>query len=935
MDDKNQFILAEATRSVSLNSKDKSDEGDEVYLGARVLDMKWGVCPNTIQVFTAKDDSLNIATSNVVANQQCYVMNDMSAIERYKDRPYIVGWPFMKFYAEVPIHSPTGHVIGTFCVVDNKPRDGLDQKGLDALNEISFAIMKHLDLVQKQYALQRAEGMMKSLGRLGESSGALKDWMGDAGNNLQNLQARPSIPRTGTAQTMSTVSARRASTQDNATLLAHKPLPAEQDLSEEPDQLSGLVPVSHTDQDTKSSSSGHARPSQRERQMSAFDGHLTQESISSTGVKQLFAQACYLIREALDVDGAIIVDTSFQDVVVDPTKTGAPFTSPESVEALDTADAQAHGPSSTATAEAVAPVFSDHSTSELLGVSVRNTSSFGAVLSALPQIDLPQSTIRGLMQKYPEGHIFEFDNDGSIMQSLSDSVKEQKSEPDPTLKAKTSLEREEEKLWVSQLLNICPGARSIIFHALWDPRRHQWLASCLAWTTDPARSLESVDLKYLASFGSCIVSEKSRLDAVSADRAKADFISSVSHELRTPLHGVLASAEALQETSTGPVQDEMIHTVRICGEILVDTMDQMYVQHFTISTLFCPFGFTYIFSLDYTKLNGGAKTSLAKSDNLVPPTETFAGIDVGNLVETVAVGVFAGHNYRRSTLGSLHDKKHASMDSEITHYSSENGPIVILSICRQILRIDNSHTSSWKRILTNLVGNALKYTTSGFVHVSLLANEAAASSSPNTAILRIEDTGKGMAKDYLKYELFTPFVQEDPHAAGTGLGLSIVRQLVTDLKGKIDVQSEVGYGTTINVSLPAQISATSLDVSAPESNNLIPSIRERCNGLKLCVLAFEYYPDIVETPNGILDIHARSMLALKSSLIAMAADWFGLEINTVSSLEAVDGDMLLVLRSKWNLLESLALKLPLLVFEDIIGGEPQGNNRGVFSLSQP
>jgi signal transduction histidine kinase len=71
------------------------------------------------------------------------------------------------------------------------------------------------------------------------------------------------------------------------------------------------------------------------------------------------------------------------------------------------------------------------------------------------------------------------------------------------------------------------------------------------------------------------MSEKSRLDALTADRAKADFISSVSHEIRSPLHGVLASAEALQETSTDPMQDDMIRTILVCGEALLDTMDQM------------------------------------------------------------------------------------------------------------------------------------------------------------------------------------------------------------------------------------------------------------------------------------------------------------------------------------------------------------------------
>ena len=87
--------------------------------------------------------------------------------------------------------------------------------------------------------------------------------------------------------------------------------------------------------------------------------------------------------------------------------------------------------------------------------------------------------------------------------------------------------------------------------------------------------MTSEDLTYLAAFGNCIMAEKSRLDAELADRAKSDFISVVSHELRSPLHGVLASAEALRDTSTGDEQDDMIRSITICGEVLLDTMDHM------------------------------------------------------------------------------------------------------------------------------------------------------------------------------------------------------------------------------------------------------------------------------------------------------------------------------------------------------------------------
>ncbi|KAL5331233.1 hypothetical protein ACEPPN_000762 [Leptodophora sp. 'Broadleaf-Isolate-01'] len=73
MDYESQYILAEATRSVSLLSQEECNPGDEVYLGPRILDLTWGICPNT----------------HVTATPNFYVMNDLSAIDSFKDRPYV------------------------------------------------------------------------------------------------------------------------------------------------------------------------------------------------------------------------------------------------------------------------------------------------------------------------------------------------------------------------------------------------------------------------------------------------------------------------------------------------------------------------------------------------------------------------------------------------------------------------------------------------------------------------------------------------------------------------------------------------------------------------------------------------------------------------------------------------------------------------------
>jgi hypothetical protein len=181
IDHETQYIIAEATRTVSLETGE-TDAGadDAIYLGATTLDIYWGVCPHSISVFTSTDSSLNITAPYVKANQSYYVMNDLSKVPGYETRPYIIGWPFMRYCAEVPIHSPSGLVIGSLCVVDNKPREELDMRGIAVLKEISHAVMDHLDLVMSKVQRKRAERMIQGLGLFVEGSESLREWWVDS-----------------------------------------------------------------------------------------------------------------------------------------------------------------------------------------------------------------------------------------------------------------------------------------------------------------------------------------------------------------------------------------------------------------------------------------------------------------------------------------------------------------------------------------------------------------------------------------------------------------------------------------------------------------------------------------------------------------------------------------------------------------------------------
>ncbi|HSO36017.1 MAG TPA: ATP-binding protein, partial [Labilithrix sp.] len=103
-------------------------------------------------------------------------------------------------------------------------------------------------------------------------------------------------------------------------------------------------------------------------------------------------------------------------------------------------------------------------------------------------------------------------------------------------------------------------------------------------------------------------------------------------------------------------------------------------------------------------------------------------------------------------------------------------------------------------VIVNLVSNAVKFTERGCVTVTVL-------NAGDRRVLRVADTGPGIAGEEQK-RIFEPFQQLAPtkhkHLPGVGLGLSLVRQIVDNLEATITVESEIGKGSTFELSLPAR-----------------------------------------------------------------------------------------------------------------------------------
>jgi hypothetical protein len=157
--------------------------------------------------------------------------------------------------------------------------------------------------------------------------------------------------------------------------------------------------------------------------------------------------------------------------------------------------------------------------------------------------------------------------------------------------------------------------------------------------------------------------------------------------------------------------------------------------------------------------------------------------------------------------------------------------------------------------------------------------------------LSITDTGKGIAADFLKHKLFAPFSQEDPLSEGVGLGLSTVHQLVTSLGGHVNVRSEIGIGTQADVYLPVQYLPADIDTtipSAPKATN------DDSGSIHACLVGFNGYPDLTETPTGILTVEGKRQLCIQSTLAGIFMSNPNWKISLADCIEEAHGQVVVI-----------------------------------------
>lgn len=751
--------------------------------------------------------TVNLPSFAVTANgsgdkrDSVFVVDDLTKHPELKCRPYATEFPNGRYYAGVPITSSAGVNIGAYCILDDKPREGISERDLTFMRDMSQTVMTHLETIRALSEREQNNQMVAGLG----------DFVRDAPDSQHSSEAKHE-PLAASNMPLKNESGDRDVSREIACSIPEAfidhtavPLPDTPNSSQQtyfdkvivqdqqspqssPSDALSTMPPGQSPTPAKDTVKAPRQPPSRQphSRTNSYDSYKVLDDSAKkrllpyqrapVGSEQsTYQRASEIMCQSLRIDGVAFLDMSvdtFGGLVPSTDST----TDDSSVNSESTQD-DAHS--------------KDAKPCSILGCSeavARGPVVGNEAHQRKPAKMLTETFMRRLLNRNPKGKIWTFgenllthDEDGySTDNESADSDSSVRPQTPITNKRKSS--RRQRRSDGENLQRAFPGTRCIALHGIWDHSRRRWAVAGLYWTFDPLRVLSpETEMHFVTAFSEIVVAETKRLEIYASDKAKSDFISSVSHELRSPLHGILGSVEILAGEKLDNATATLVEQIGSCGHSLLEIID--HLLDFS--------------NLRQQKLAKGAVKSSKIGRKFLPSTADISENDLSSMKTGVALDDLTEDAVVSSVYSFFYDHN--------TEDRVETSVILDIERADDVAWRCQLATGGWKRVVINLVTNALKYTPAGFIRVSLRRKVKPGMRRRFDAVLSVTDSGKGMSQEFQKNHMFQDFSQEDTLSNGLGLGLHMVSRMVSAMGGTVNVTSDQkGSGTRVTVTVPLE-----------------------------------------------------------------------------------------------------------------------------------
>lgn len=570
-----------------------------------------------------------------VEGYACFTISDLSQDDRFKDLPFVRGPPFFRFYAGTPITTRSGINIGSLFVIDENVRPDLSDGEVQILGTLAGIIMKHLELASEAEVSQSFMTMKKGINAFQSGRNQI-----EADPDTAPMDHPVEVSEDSESEIdKPVISSTKYSHKSGGQSIQRGPLMRD----------AGLKSVRQNSLSSDAQSRASVDPGHSPQTISGTEA--VSESVSE---RPLFSRAAYLVRQSLRIEqtgGVCFYDasTGFTPRTIAP-HTHDSGTWEGNMAKNRMGPSQMKGGAVGGKHYGVNETSSDYLDGDKKAATLAYSTAendFGSdseLVGVKSFHPMPERFLHHLVRTYPRGKLWTFTEIGSLSSTDDESVSEPAQPSGSPEKAPFSRRSLEARM----LQTAFPNTRQLLFFPLWDPMGARWHNGCFCFSSrhQPVMS-KKAELSFLLTFGSCIMTEYSRLESVAADIQKSDFIGSISHELRSPLHGVLASAEFLSETPSDPFQSSLINTVSSCGKTLLDTINHVLdfskINKFEKSWVTARNSRT---QKSVLALNNRYGPQNPETSEAPPLLNIYSTTDLAAVVEEVVESVYAGQVYQ-------------------------------------------------------------------------------------------------------------------------------------------------------------------------------------------------------------------------------------------------------------------------------------------------